>query len=80
MSKDIYNSLHVQVQAIREKNIPPEKWTVAQLNTMIQWHRRPEDAAMPNKNVEKLARYHEIKGCGDPLGTADPSSSASPRF
>jgi hypothetical protein len=65
-AKDIYDILKVKVQAIREKNLPPEQWTVAQLNTMIQWHKRPEDAAMPSKKGEKLARYHEIKERGDP--------------
>ncbi len=55
------------MQAIREKNLLPEQWMVAQLNTMIQWHKRPEDEAMPSKKREKLARYHEIKEHGDPL-------------
>ena len=65
-AKDIYDNLKVKVQAIREKNLPPEQWTVAQLNTMIQWHKRPEDAAMPSKKGETLAGYHEIKERGDP--------------
>jgi hypothetical protein len=54
------------VQAIKEKNLPPEQWMVAQVNTIIQWHKQPEDAAMPTKKGEKLASYHEIKGHGDP--------------
>jgi hypothetical protein len=65
-AKDIYNVLQAKVQAIREKNLPPEKWTVSVLNTMMQWYKRPEDGAIPSKKVDKLARYHEIKGHGDP--------------
>jgi hypothetical protein len=66
-AKDIYDGLLAKVQAIKEKNLPPEKLTVAELNTMIKWHKCPEDAAMPSKKVDKLARYHKIKGHGDPL-------------
>ena len=33
---------------------------------MLQWYKRPDDAAMPNKKANKLARYHEIKGRSDP--------------
>jgi hypothetical protein len=65
-AKDIYDVLQAKVTAIREKNLPPEKWTVAELNTMLQWYKRPDNAAMPNKKADKLARYHEIKGRGDP--------------
>jgi hypothetical protein len=60
-AKDIYDALRVKVQAMREKNLPPEKCTVAQLNTMIQWHKHPEDAAMPNKKGEKLARLVPLR-------------------
>jgi hypothetical protein len=35
-AKDIYDALHVKVQVIREKNLLPEQWTVAQLNMTIQ--------------------------------------------
>ncbi len=44
-----------------------EKWTSAELNTMIQWHKRPDDAAMPGKKAEKLARYYDIYRRGDPV-------------
>ncbi len=64
--------LFVKVQAIRAKNLPADKWTIAKLNTMIQWHKHPEDSAMPNKKAEKLARYHEICGGSEP---AAPRSS-----
>ena len=50
----------------REKNLPPEKWMVSGLNTMMQWYKRPEDGAMLSKKADKLTRYHEIKGRGDP--------------
>lgn len=68
--KDEYDSLLVQVQAIKDKNLPPEKWTSTQLHTMIQWYRHPEDAAIPSKKADKLTRYFEICGRGDP---AEPS-------
>ncbi len=66
-AKDIYDMLFVKVQAIRAKNLPADKWTTAELNTMIQCHQRPEDSVMPSKKAEKLARYHEICGHGDPV-------------
>jgi hypothetical protein len=35
--KDIYDMLMVKVQAIKDKNLPPEKWTVSKLNcAMVQ--------------------------------------------
>jgi hypothetical protein len=46
-----------KVEAIRTKNLPPEKWTSAELNTMIQWYKGPNDSAMPPKKCDKLARY-----------------------
>jgi len=65
-AKDLYNSLLQKVEAIRTKNLPPEKWTSAELNTMIQWYKRPNDSAMPPKKCDKLARYREICGRADP--------------
>jgi hypothetical protein len=65
-AKDLYNSLLQKVEAIRTKNLPPEKWTSAELNTMIQWYKRPNDSAMPPKKCDKLARYQEICGRADP--------------
>jgi hypothetical protein len=32
---------------------------------MLQWYQCPEDAAMPSKKNEKLARYFEICSQGD---------------
>jgi hypothetical protein len=65
-AKDIYDVLQSKVQAIREKNLPHEKWMVSEVNTMMQWYKQPEDGDMPSKKADKLARYHEIKGRGDP--------------
>jgi hypothetical protein len=56
-AKDLYDSLLQKVEAIRTKNLPPEKWTSAELNTMIQWYKGPNDSAMPPKKCDKLARY-----------------------
>jgi hypothetical protein len=39
---------------------------VSEWNTMMQWYEWPEDGAMLTNKVDKLARYHEIKGPGDP--------------
>jgi hypothetical protein len=66
-AKDIYDALFVKVQAIRAKNLPADRWTTSELNTMIQWHKRPDDSAMPSKKAEKLARYYEICGRGEPV-------------
>jgi hypothetical protein len=38
-TKELYDILKVKVQAIRSKNLPAEKWTSSELNTMIQWHK-----------------------------------------
>jgi hypothetical protein len=51
--KDIYVMLKVKVQVIKNKNLPLEKWTVAELNTMLQWYKDPSDTAMPTKKAEK---------------------------
>ncbi len=34
---------------------------------MIQWHKCPDDSVMPSKKAEKLARYYEICGRGEPV-------------
>jgi len=52
--------LQVKVQAIKDKNLPPEKWTVSELNTMLQWYKSPSNTAMPSKKADKLARYYQI--------------------
>ena len=72
-AKDIYDSLLQKVEAIRNKNLPPEKWTSAELNTMIQWYKRPSDGAMPPKKCDKLIRYREICGRADPQPPQLPS-------
>jgi len=64
--KDIYDTLQAKVSAIREKNLPPEKWSVADLNTMLQWYKNNSDTAMPTKKVDKLARYYQICMRGEP--------------
>ena len=64
--KDIYDALKVEVQAVREKNLPPEKWTIAELNSMLQWYKNGTNTAMPTKKAEKLARYHLSCNRGDP--------------
>jgi hypothetical protein len=65
-AKDIYDVLLAKVQAIKVKNLPPKKWMVSELNKMIQWYKWLEDGAMPAKKEDKQARYHNIKGWGDP--------------
>jgi hypothetical protein len=53
-AKDIYDTLLAKVEAIRAKNLPAEKWTATELNTMIQWYKQPDDAAMPTKKADNL--------------------------
>jgi hypothetical protein len=47
--------LEAKVKAIREKNLPPEKWSVADLNAMLQWYKNPSNTAVPTKKADKLA-------------------------
>jgi len=54
-------------------NLPPEKWTSAELNTMIQGYKRPSDSAIPPKKCDKLARYREICGRADPQSPQPPT-------
>jgi hypothetical protein len=55
------------VQAIREKNLPPEQWTSGQLQVMLKRYKHKDDAAFPSKKANKLTRYYEICGRGDPV-------------
>jgi hypothetical protein len=64
--KDTYDMLKVKVQVIKDKNLPPEKWTVAELNTMLQWYKNLSDTTMPTKKAEKIARYYHICNREDP--------------
>jgi len=52
--KDEYTALFDQVDALKNKSISPEAWTVPQLNLMLRWYRRPEDAPLPTKKAERL--------------------------
>ncbi len=65
-AKDVYDVLLAKVGAIRAKNLPPEKRTNSELNTMIQWFKHPNGTAMPTMKAEKLAQYYDICGRGDP--------------
>jgi hypothetical protein len=64
--KDEHEKLSAQVQAIREKNLPPEQWTSGQLQVMLKWYKCKDDAAFPSKKADKLTRYYETCGRGDP--------------
>ncbi len=55
------------MQGIKDKNLPPEKRTVSELNAMLQWYKNPNDTAAPTKKAEKLAKYYQICNQGDPL-------------
>jgi hypothetical protein len=37
--KELYDVLQVKLQAIRSNDLPAEKWSSSELNTMIQWHK-----------------------------------------
>jgi len=79
-----YDALFVQIQDLKQKNLSPEDWTVPKLTLMIRWYRRPEDAALPKTKKERLVRYYESFGRGDPqvpeLLTKLPSKRAVPDF
>jgi hypothetical protein len=79
-AKDLYDVLLVKVQANRSKNLPAEKWTSYELNTMIHWHKRQDDAAMPSKKADKLARYYDSCGRGNPVAPTLPIELVPPAW
>jgi hypothetical protein len=58
--KDTYDMLQVKVQGIKDRNLPLEKWTVAELHTMLHWYKNLNNTTMPMKKAEKLARLKQI--------------------
>lgn len=64
--RDEYDALLLQVQALKDKNILPEEWTVPQLHLMLKWYKLPEDAAVPKRKGDMLAQYYEIRVRGEP--------------
>jgi hypothetical protein len=46
-AKDAYDALQAKVEAVRLKNLPAEKWTSTDLNTMILWYKHPTDSVIP---------------------------------
>jgi hypothetical protein len=57
-TKNEYDTLCAQVQAVKDLNVPPDKWNQAQLRTMVKWYKRDGDDKMPSKKQDQLARYH----------------------
>ncbi len=57
--KDEYDKLLAKVTAVRALNKPPEKWSAAQLHTMVKWYKCDDDNAIPSKKTELLTRYLE---------------------
>jgi hypothetical protein len=45
--------LQVKVQAIKDKTLPQENWTVSKIKAMLQWYK-------PTKKTDKLAQYYQI--------------------
>jgi hypothetical protein len=76
--KDLYDVLLVNVQAIRLNNLPADTWTSSELNTMIQWHKQPDDAVMPSIKADELARYYDNCGRGVPVASTVPIELVPP--
>jgi hypothetical protein len=56
--KDTYDALYAKVHAIRELNLPPERWNQAQLKVMIRWFKQDGDEKLLSKKQDQLARYY----------------------
>jgi len=73
--KNAFDALHSKVQALKDLNLPPEKWNQAQLKIMLRWYKRDGDDKLPTKKVDQLARYYETCNRGDqqaPTLASDP--------
>jgi hypothetical protein len=58
--KNEYDEPKILVDAIKANNLPPEKWTSKQLNTMLKWYKQDGDPALPKCKPEQLELYHKI--------------------
>ena len=58
--KNEYDELKILVDAIKANNLPPEKWTSKQLNTMLKWYKQYGDQALPKCKLKQLELYHKI--------------------
>jgi hypothetical protein len=47
---------------------------------MINWDKRPDDAAMPSKKTDKLARYYDSCGRGNPVAPTLPIQLVPPAW
>jgi hypothetical protein len=57
--KNEYDELLAKVQQVRGLNLPPDKWTQAQLKIMLRWLKRDGDEKIPSRKQDQLTRYHE---------------------
>ncbi len=57
--REEYNTLKAKVDAIKQSNLPPERWTSVQLKTMLKWLKRNGDTKLPTKKDDQLCRYNE---------------------
>jgi hypothetical protein len=65
-SKEEYDKILAEVEAIKLLNKTLDQWSVSQLRTMEKCYKRDElDKAMPNKKADLLTRYHETCHHGD---------------
>jgi hypothetical protein len=71
--KNAFDALHSKVQALKDLNLPPEKWNQVQLKIMFRWYKRDGDDKLPTKKVDQLARYYETCNRGDQQASTLPS-------
>ncbi len=57
--KNECDELLAKVQQVRGLNLPPDKWTQAQLRIMVKWLKRDGDEKLPSKKQDQLTRYYD---------------------
>ncbi len=54
-TKNEYDTLCAQVQAVKDLNLPPDKWNQAQLRTIVKWCKKDGNEKLPSKKQDQLA-------------------------
>jgi len=57
--KNKYDELLAKVEQVRGLNLPPDKWTQAQLKIMVRWSKRDGDEKISSRKQDQLTRYYE---------------------
>jgi hypothetical protein len=52
--KNKYDELLAKVEQVRGLNLPPDKWTQAQLKVMVRWLKRNGDEKISSRKQDQL--------------------------